>query len=85
MGVTAQCSRQNLPQLIDGYKRNEAFAGIKPFQCRTAKGGHRRNKTLGFNQEILLEEEDETNYARVTKRKELEQDLHFKKEMNETI
>ena len=40
----------HLPQMIDGFKRNEAFAGIKPSigarQSNTANAGHRRMKTM---------------------------------------
>jgi len=39
--------------MIDGFKRNEAFAGIKPSigarQSLTANAGHRRMKTMDSN------------------------------------
>ena len=43
-----------LPQLIDGYERNEAFAGIKKNnrQAMTAGAHHRRFKTIGDQQHI---------------------------------
>jgi hypothetical protein len=41
--------RSDLPEIVDGFYRNEAFAGIKPVkgmrQAATA-AGHRRIKTI---------------------------------------
>lgn len=50
--------RSELPQVIDGFKRNEAFAGIKPMNgprnvATAAASGHRRTNTLDFGRENI--------------------------------
>ena len=40
-----------MPLLFDGFKRNEAFAGIKAYARKSINAGahHRRFKTIGYN------------------------------------